>query len=230
VRHRASLGLAIVLAAISIGAQPAVAGFHVCNESSLRVDVAVGYVDQASGGWVSEGWWLITANQCREIITSDLNNRYYYFYATGTDGDKIRTKWSGETSFCIQREKFTLHQAEYGQDTEADCAKAGLRSAKFKVVDVHGSKNHTVKLHASNSPSNNQPVAGNVSGSSSPQLQAPAQQGQQQFHPPAVAGGGTMQQRPYQPPVAPVQQAAPTQTTPGAGGASAACQRYPNLC
>ena len=233
-RHRATLGLAILLAAISIGVQRAHAGFQVCNEANLRVSVAIGYVNQQQR-WIAEGWWAIDAGQCKEVINGDLSNRYYYFYATGNDGEKVR-RWSGETSFCIQLEKFTLDQAQYGKNTEEDCAKAGLRFAKFRKVDVHGQKNHTHRLKLQEAPASNQPVAG-AGSDPSPQRQPPAPQPQPPAPPPQrpVAGGGNIQQPPYQQPAAPPRQPAPAQAAPppaapGGGGAGAACQRYPNLC
>ena len=239
-RHRATLGLAILLAAIAIGGQRAHAGFQVCNDANLQINVAIGYVDQQQK-WIGQGWWPIDPGKCQEILNGDLTNRYYYFYATGNDGGKTR-RWSGEVPFCIQPEPFTLDQAQYGKNTEEDCAKAGLRFAKFRKVDVHGQKNHTHRLKLQEAPASNQPVAGAGSDPSpqrqpqfqppAPQFQAPAAQAQPPAPPPQrpVAGGGNMQQRPYQQAPAQAPQPAPPQAAPGGGGGGAACQRYPNLC
>jgi uncharacterized membrane protein len=196
VTYRAALGLIVLLAAISTGAQRAQAGLRFCNNSPASIDVAIGYINR-DRGWVSEGWWVIDGGECKNAIGAPLGNRYYYYYAKGRDG----SKFSGKTPFCIETKAFTLYQAQYGKNTEADCAQAGLQSVMFRALDVEGAKNHTVNL---GSPA---PSAG------------PAPQ----VVPPPAPAGGNMQPPPYQP-----QQPPPAAT--GGGGGGAACQRYPNLC
>ena len=190
--NRAAMGLVVLGAAVSTGAQQAQAGLSVCNASSFRISVAVGYVDRQEG-WVSEGWWIVDAGDCKAAISSPLSNRFYYVYAQGV-AEHSATKFSGTAPFCIRFEKFKLYQAQYGKDTEDDCSRAGLRSAKFLKVDTNNLPNHTVKL----SGDDNAPV-----GSAGPVAQ------------PAPA----IQQRAPAPPAA-----------PSGGGASTACQRFPNLC
>ena len=41
------------------GASPALADFKLCNNTSSRIGVAIGYKDDK--GWVSEGWWNVGA-------------------------------------------------------------------------------------------------------------------------------------------------------------------------
>ena len=212
--HRAALGLVVLLIALSTGAQRAQASLRFCNNGTLSIDVAIGYVDRERG-WVSEGWWVIDGGQCKVAISSDLNNRYYYYYATGRDG----TKYTGETAFCIDMKKFTLYQSQYGKNTEAECTQAGLRFAKFRTLDVEGSKNHTLNL-GSPAPSGAAPVAPGASAAPAPQV----------VQPPAIAGGN-VQPRPYQPPAgAAPQLPAPPPAAAGGGAGGTACQRYPNLC
>ena len=43
-------------AALVLLPAPALADFHICNNSGSRVGVAVGYKD-ADGQWTTEGWW-----------------------------------------------------------------------------------------------------------------------------------------------------------------------------
>lgn len=251
-RPRATLGLAILLTAISGGAQRAHAGFQVCNDANLHVEVAIGYVDQQQR-WIGEGWWPLDAGQCQEILSGDLTNRYYYFFARGRDGEKVR-RWAGDTPFCIQQEKFTLDQTQYGKNTEEDCHKAGLRFAKFRKVDVHGQRNYVrhLRLHDAPDPAINQPVG--AGPGPAPQLAPPATPlappapqlpaagprlapPAPQLQPPATAGGGDLRPPTYRPPVAagpaPAPRpspAAPPQAAPGGGSGGTACQRYPNLC
>ena len=130
--------------------QRAEAGFRVCNQSSLRISVAFGYVDRARG-WVAQGWWVVDTANCADVYGADLDNRYYYFFAKSTaDGGK--TTWSGKVPFCIQEQKFLLFQAQYGKNAPDDCANAGLEFANFNVVDVGQSKNHTLNFAGTGSP------------------------------------------------------------------------------
>jgi len=194
---RAALGLVALIVALT--GQRAEAGFRVCNQSDLRMSVALGYIDRARG-WVAQGWWVIDAAQCTDLVTNDLSNRYYYLYAESTaDGGK--TTWSGKVPFCIQKQKFLLFQAEYGKNTLADCAKAGLELANFDVVDVGQSKNHTL----------------NFAGGGNVQAQ-PSQ-------PPVTAAP-----QPPQAPVTAAPRPAPPPAAPSGGAGGTACQRYPNLC
>jgi len=180
VTSRAVLGLVALMVALT--GQRADAGFRVCNQSNFRMSVALGYVDRARG-WVAQGWWVINAAQCTELVTNDLNNRYYYLYAESTaDGGK--TTWSGKVPFCIQKQKFLLFQAEYGKNTLDDCAKAGLELANFDVVDVGQSKNHTLNFAG----------GGNVQPPSQPPVTAAPQPSQ---------GPVTAAPRPALPPAAP---------------------------
>jgi uncharacterized membrane protein len=197
------LWLAIVLTAIVIEAQPAHAGFNICNQFERRIDVAFGYVDRERG-WVAQGWWIMDAGQCKTVHGGDLDNRYYYLFVRGVGG----AMWTGEVPFCIQKKKFLLVQAEYGKNTRDDCAKAGLEYAQFFKVDVGKAKDHTYNLTASNTagvpggtPAGEpqQPPVATV-----PQQQQPYPQQQQ---PP-------QQQAPYQPPQQTYQQTPPTYQQP----------------
>jgi uncharacterized membrane protein len=206
VKHRVALGLVILLAAITATTQRAHAGLRFCNDATVRLEIAISYPDSARG-WVAEGWWLVDPGQCRTVIDNPLKSRYYYFFAHDSSGG---TRFSGETPYCIQTEKFTLYQAQFthsGKRTEADCAQAGLRLEKFKVMDTGGSKDFTNRLRAD---------------SPAPAIAAPAPS----FVPPQEGGSA---QRPPPAATAPAPQPAPA-AAPREGGAGPACQRYPNLC
>ena len=81
-KHRAALGLAILLIALLTGAPRAQAGLRFCNELPFNLSVAIGYADGAEG-LAGQGWWVVEAGQCKEAIAISLTNRYYYFYAMG---------------------------------------------------------------------------------------------------------------------------------------------------
>ncbi len=166
-RKRLALGLFVLLAAVSAGAQPVQAGLRFCNDNSARLEVAISYPD-GKGGWIAEGWWLIDGGQCQDVIVGPPENRYYYYFVHGPDGPMV----SGDMRYCIQAEKFKLNQERFGARTEPDCAQAGLRVEKFKSLDTGGSKNHTVLLEGK------------------PSVPASAGPAPQSVPPPAVAGGG----------------------------------------
>jgi uncharacterized membrane protein len=179
VTSRAVLGLVALMVAFT--GQRADAGFRVCNQTDIRISAALGYVNHARGR-VAQGWWVVDVGQCTSLITTDLDNRYYYVYAESTaDGGK--TTWSGKVSFCIQKQKFLLSQAQYGKNTPDDCAKAGLEVARFDVVDVGQSKNHTVN-YARGGNAQSQPSEPPVAAAPAP---APAPR---PAPPPAAPGGG----------------------------------------
>jgi uncharacterized membrane protein len=198
---------AIALTAIAVEAQPAQAGFRVCNQFAQRVNVSIGYADRARG-WVAQGWANIDPGQCKILHQAELDNRYYYLYVKARDGGI----WTGDAPFCVKHDKFLLVQAQYGKNTPDDCARAGLESARFFQVDVGQEKNHTYTVTASNNPGGGVPgaeparppvatVPGQPSYPQAPQTyppqQPPYQQPPQTYRPP-VATTPPQQPPPYQ--------------------------------
>ena len=55
-----SAGALLMMALVSAGA--ARADLKLCNSTSSRIGVAVGYRDQT--GWATEGWWNIASQTC----------------------------------------------------------------------------------------------------------------------------------------------------------------------
>jgi uncharacterized membrane protein len=63
---------------------PARADFRVCNNTTSRVGVAIGYKDKE--GWATEGWWNLPGHSgCEVILRGTLASRYYYIYAVDYD-------------------------------------------------------------------------------------------------------------------------------------------------
>src|ERR1700722_8522398 len=94
---RGALLLAVASTAVAIGAQPANAGFRVCNQFERRVDVAFGYVDRQQG-WMAQGWYIIEPSACKDVHRADLDNRYYYLFIRSSRD----ATWTGDVPFCIQ--------------------------------------------------------------------------------------------------------------------------------
>lgn len=138
-----------VLAAIAVtlaGISASEARYRVCNRSMQRVDVAFGY-PHPQFGWTSEGWWTIQPGDCRTIMRGELTNRYYYLYATGSEG----SFWQGDAAqkggfFCISQDKFVFHNSNFMVDGELDCARNNLVAKPFVMVDTEGAPNHIHNL------------------------------------------------------------------------------------
>lgn len=134
----------MLLAGLSGGAHEAQAGLRFCNQGNIKLSTAVGYVDRQKG-WVAKGWIHIDPGECKDALRFKLDNRFYYYYANGRD-ENSRIKITGENSFCIELRKFTIYQSDYGKSTPEECVKDGLRSVKFKKVDVQGKPEFTVNM------------------------------------------------------------------------------------
>ena len=142
--------LAVAWTATVLGAQPANAGFRVCNQFERLVSVVFGFVDRQRG-WMAQGWYGLKPGECKIVHQGDLDNRYYYLFAHARDNNPM---WGGDIPFCIQRDRFLLAQSQYGKDTPDDCHRAGLDYAQFFKVDVNGTKDFTYNLMASRNSGN----------------------------------------------------------------------------
>src|SRR5688572_22843730 len=60
-------------------ASPARADFRLCNNTGSRVGIALGYKD--AEGWITEGWWNLSARSCETLLRGTLVARFYYDYA-----------------------------------------------------------------------------------------------------------------------------------------------------
>jgi uncharacterized membrane protein len=239
VRQRTAFGLIILLAAMCCGMQQAEAGLKFCNLGNFKFVVATGYVDREKG-WVARGWLQLEAGDCKDAIKAPLDNRYYYFHAAGRAPDQSLVKYSGETPFCVQSQKFELYQATYGKSSKEECGKDGLRSEMFMKIDVNNKPDWTVNLGTPANgaaagagaatggpvqPPPNQPLPGNAGPPITPARPTPGPNGgyaQQPVNP-----------TPPAPPPSPGPAVAPPRppsVAPGGGSTGAACQRYPNLC
>ena len=131
------LGLA-ALAAVPVLAilapTPAAADFRLCNRTTSRVGIAVGYKD--GDAWSTEGWWNVAANSCETLLRGDLVARYYYVYAVDYD---LGGEWAGKAYMCTREKEFTIRGIE-------DCLARGFDRTGFFEVDTHEQKSWTVQL------------------------------------------------------------------------------------
>src|SRR5476651_42010 len=82
-RMTAGLIPALVLAVMCLWNNPAAADFRLCNNTSSRVGIALGYKD--AEGWTTEGWWNVSSRACETLLRGTLVARFYYIYALDYD-------------------------------------------------------------------------------------------------------------------------------------------------
>src|SRR6201996_5955703 len=152
-QHRSFARLAVLLPAMALllGAlwsSPAAADFRLCNNTSSRVGVALGYKDV--DGWTTEGWWNVSSRSCETLLKGTLIARYYYIYALDYDRGG---EWSGQAFMCSRDKEFTIK----GTD---NCLARGFDRTGFFEVDTGEQRAWTVQLTESNEQQPAQRVPG----------------------------------------------------------------------
>jgi uncharacterized membrane protein len=115
-------------------AGPAAADFRLCNNTSSRVGISVGYKD--AGGWTTEGWWNLPPRSCETILHGTLVARFYYIYAIDYDRGG---EWSGQAFMCTRQKEFTIQGSE-------NCLARGYDRTGFFEVDTGEQRAWTVQL------------------------------------------------------------------------------------
>jgi uncharacterized membrane protein len=119
---------------LAASAVPALADFRLCNNTGSRVGVAIGYKD--TEGWVTEGWWNVTARTCETLLRGSLVARYYYIYAVDYDRGG---EWSGRAYMCSRDKEFTIRGTK-------NCLARGYDRTGFFEVDTREQRSWTVQL------------------------------------------------------------------------------------
>ncbi|MFY0681247.1 MAG: DUF1036 domain-containing protein [Thalassovita sp.] len=99
------------------------ADLEICNESSVKRSVAIGY--QGDDNWVSEGWWNLSPGQCQTVVGGDLAQRYYYYRATADDFEFVGEDYY----FCTRPTEFTIVGDE-------NCEDRGFEESDFREIDT----------------------------------------------------------------------------------------------
>ena len=81
----------------------ALADLKLCNTTSSRIGVAIGYQDPT--GWTTEGWWNISAQTCETLYKGTLSSRFYYIHAIDYDRGG---EWAGKSFMCTADKTFTI--------------------------------------------------------------------------------------------------------------------------
>jgi uncharacterized membrane protein len=114
--------------------QPAAADFRLCNNTSSRVGISVGYKENE--GWTTEGWWNLSARTCETLLRGVLVARFYYIYAIDYDHGG---EWSGQAFMCTREKEYTIKGT-------ADCLARGFDRTGFFEVDTGEQPSWTVQL------------------------------------------------------------------------------------
>ena len=152
-RFRASLPAgsvpALAFALLCLCNSPAAADFRLCNNTSSRVGIALGYKD--AEGWTTEGWWNVSSRACETLLRGTLVARFYYIYALDYDRGG---EWSGQAFMCSRDKEFTIKGTE-------NCLARGFDRTGFFEVDTGEQRAWTVQLtEANEQPSAQQRVPG----------------------------------------------------------------------
>ena len=112
---------------------PAWADFKLCNATSSRLGVSIGYQD--AKGWATEGWWNIPSQSC-ETLLKVMPSRYVYVHAVDYDRSG---EWGGTNFMCTSERTFVIRDVK-------DCPKRGYKRSGFFEVDTGEAKDWTVRL------------------------------------------------------------------------------------
>jgi uncharacterized membrane protein len=116
-------------------AAPSNADLRVCNKTTSRVGIAIGY--KADRDWTTEGWWTVDSDSCATILAGPLIGRFYYMYAVDYDQGG---EWGGDSAFlCTQEKEFTIEGV-------SDCVARGYQKTGFYEVDTGNQESWTIQL------------------------------------------------------------------------------------
>jgi uncharacterized membrane protein len=139
---------ALVVLILCLWNDPAAADFRLCNNTSSRVGIALGYKD--AEGWTTEGWWNVSSRSCETLLKGALVARFYYIYALDYDRGG---EWSGQAFMCSRDKEFTIKGTE-------NCLARGFDRTGFFEVDTGEQRAWTVQLTDANEQPGQQRVPG----------------------------------------------------------------------
>jgi uncharacterized membrane protein len=131
---RAVCAAALAGAGLLVATGPARADLRLCNMTTSRIGVSLGYRDQQ--GWVTEGWWNISSRACETLLKGDLAARFYYIHAVDYDRGG---EWGGKSFMCTRDREFTIRGAD-------NCLARGYDRTGFFEVDSGEQKGWTIQL------------------------------------------------------------------------------------
>jgi uncharacterized membrane protein len=127
--------LLALLALAIFGAWPARADFRVCNNTTSRIGLAIGYHDGRS--WVTEGWFNLRPSRCDSVFKGDLTASFYYVYAVDYDHGG---EWGGKSYMCTREREFTIRGS-------GNCLARGFDRTGFFEINTGRQHNWTVEIN-----------------------------------------------------------------------------------
>ncbi len=143
-------------------AAPARADLRLCNMTTSRVGISLGYRDQQ--GWITQGWWNISSNACETLLKGELAARFYYIHAVDYDRGG---QWGGKSYMCTRDREFTIRGAE-------NCLARGFERTGYFEVDTGEQKSWTIQLLDPTRPPPTGPLPAGASPPPPPVGAAPA--------------------------------------------------------
>jgi uncharacterized membrane protein len=128
------LASAVAVAALFGIPASAHADLRLCNTTTGRIGVAIGYQDNQ--GWSTEGWWNIAAQTCETLYKGILSSRFYYIHAVDYDRGG---EWAGQSFMCSSDKSFTIRGVQ-------DCPKRGYKRTGYFEIDTGDAKDWTIRL------------------------------------------------------------------------------------
>lgn len=119
---------------IALGALPASADLKLCNTTTSRVGVAIGYLNDK--GWSTEGWWNISSQACETLLKGQVPSRFVYIHAVDYDRGG---EWAGRNYMCTGEKSFAIRGVQ-------DCQKRGYKHTGFFEVDTGSAEEWTIRL------------------------------------------------------------------------------------
>ena len=132
--HRPALSAVLGLAALAVTVQPASADVKLCNSTSSRIGVSIGYQDPR--GWATEGWWTISSQTCETLLKGTVPSQFIYVHAVDYDRGG---EWAGANFMCTDDKSFVIRGVQ-------DCSKRGFKRSGFFEVNTGDAKEWTVRL------------------------------------------------------------------------------------
>ena len=138
---------AAVLTVAFATATPCLAELQFCNRTDGKIDTAFGYLDRQDG-WVSKGWYILEAGECKTMRSGILSDSLYYGFAKDAHGQiwEAPPDQSGGW-FCFSSHAFTLKVRDYlDARGTLNCEKDNLREKQFLVIDTGAHTSYTFEF------------------------------------------------------------------------------------
>ncbi len=135
-QSRLRVGFVSCVAVLALGftSGAAKADLKLCNATSARVGVAIGY--QKPNGWATEGWWNISSKTCETLLKGRVPSRFIYIYAVDYERGG---EWAGKTMMCTAPKSFSIVGVE-------KCTDRGYERSGFYEVDTGDARDWTIRL------------------------------------------------------------------------------------